>query len=46
MLGRFMLTTTLQWNLQWCVLDHLFDKDFNVSRAFLSDVPALQRRLR
>ena len=41
-----MLTTTLHWNLQWTILDHLFDKDFHVSPAFLADVPALQRRLR
>ena len=43
---RFMLTTTLHWNLQWSILDHLFDKDFHVCPAFLADVPALQRRLR
>ena len=43
---RFMLTTTLHWNLQWSILDHLFDRDFHVCPAFLADVPALQRRLR
>jgi autophagy-related protein 9 len=43
---RFMLTKTLEWNLQWAILDHMFDEHFTLRPAFLDDPAALQRRLR
>ncbi|GLC35368.1 hypothetical protein PLESTB_000572200 [Pleodorina starrii] len=40
-----MLTKTLEWNLRWCILDHMFDDRFRIRPEF-SDVAALKRRLR
>ncbi|KAG2498771.1 hypothetical protein HYH03_003510 [Edaphochlamys debaryana] len=39
------LTKTLEWNLRWCILDHMFDDRFRIRPEFL-DVEALRRRLR
>ena len=38
-----MLTKTLEWNLRWCILDHMFDDRFRIRPEFL-DVAALRRR--
>ncbi|EFJ46174.1 hypothetical protein VOLCADRAFT_93324 [Volvox carteri f. nagariensis] len=43
--GGRLLTKTLEWNLRWCVLDHMFDDRFRIRPEF-SDVAALKRRLR
>jgi len=42
---RCMLTKTLEWNLHWCVLEHMFDQNFMI-RAEFRDVEALRRRFR
>ena len=42
--GRTLLTKTLEWNLRWCVLDHMFDdRTFRVKKEFLNDSARLQR---
>ena len=39
------LTKTLEWNLHWTMLNHMFDvPTFQLRPEFLNDVPALQRR--
>lgn len=43
---RFMLTKTLEWNLYWCILDHMFDDHFHIRKDFLQDEERLRRRFR
>lgn len=43
---QFMLTKTLEWNLHWCLLTAMFDKDFRISPDFIRDEAKLQRRFR
>ncbi|GAX83721.1 hypothetical protein CEUSTIGMA_g11146.t1 [Chlamydomonas eustigma] len=44
--GRSMLTKTLEWNLRWCILDHMFDEhSFRVRKDFLTDPAKLQKNL-
>lgn len=43
---QFMLTKTLEWNLHWCLLTSMFDKDFRISPDFIRDERKLQRRFR
>ena len=43
---RFMLTKTLEWNLQWCILDAMLDEHFCIKPAFKHDTLRLQRRFR
>jgi hypothetical protein len=43
---RFMLTKTLEWNLQWCILDAMLDEHFCIKPAFKHDTARLQRRFR
>ena len=43
---RFMLTKTLEWNLQWCILDAMLDEHFRIKPAFKHDAARLQRRFR
>lgn len=43
---QVMLTKTLEWNLNWCIFDFMFDEKFTIKRDFLSDVTILQKRLR
>lgn len=41
-----MLTKTLEWNLEVCILDAMFDKQgFRIRQAFADDLRGLQRRL-
>ena len=43
--GRSLsLTKTLEWNLRWCVLDHMFDDQFRLRAEFLDDPGRLQQR--
>lgn len=39
-----MLTKTLEWNIRWCVLDHMFDERFEVRPDFLDHPEALRKR--
>lgn len=43
---QVMLTKTLEWNLNWCIFDFMFDDKFTIKRDFLSDPAILQKRLR
>jgi autophagy-related protein 9 len=41
-----MLTKTLEWNLEVCILDAMFDKQgFRIRQAFADDLRGLQRRM-
>lgn len=40
-----MMTKTLEWNLQVCILDAMFDRHFRIRQSFTQDVRGLQRRL-
>ncbi|MEW5298047.1 MAG: hypothetical protein WDW36_001210 [Sanguina aurantia] len=43
---RMVLTKTLEWNLRWVVLDHMFDERFALKREFLEQPEKLKRRMR
>lgn len=43
---RFMLTKTLEWNLQWCILDSMFDDAFRIRPQFVQNPQALEKRFR
>lgn len=43
---RFMLTKTLEWNLRWGVLDHMFDDSFCIRPEFTSHPKLLEQRFR
>ena len=44
---RFMLTKTLEWNLRWGLLDHMFDEsDFTIRPDFTSHPELLEQRFR
>jgi autophagy-related protein 9 len=39
-----LLTKTLEWNLRWCILDHMFDeRTFRVKRELLGDPSRLEK---
>merc|ERR1712196_265574 len=41
-----MLTRTMEWNLQYCILGHMFDAHtFSVKQRFIADPDALKWRL-
>ena len=42
---RVQLTKTMEWNIYWCVLEFMFDRNFKVRREF-HDVETLQKRFR
>ncbi|KAL1312091.1 autophagy-related protein 9 [Arachis ipaensis] len=42
---RLTLTKTLEWTLNWCILQSMFDRNFCVKRDFVSNPNALQKRL-
>jgi autophagy-related protein 9 len=41
---QLFLTKSLEWSLYFCVLQHIFNDQFNVSSVFLRDVKGLQSR--
>lgn len=43
---RRMLTKTLEWNINQCVLEYMFDKKFNIKETFRNDVNGLRHRFR
>lgn len=42
---RLILTKTLEWTLNWCILQSMFDRNFCVRRDFVSDPKTLKKRL-
>ncbi|XVF80943.1 hypothetical protein PTKIN_Ptkin15bG0116200 [Pterospermum kingtungense] len=42
---RLILTKTLEWTLNWCILQSMFDRNFCVRRDFVSNPRALKKRL-
>ncbi|KDP26550.1 hypothetical protein JCGZ_17708 [Jatropha curcas] len=42
---RLMLTKTLEWTLNWCILQSMFDRNFCVRRDFISNPKTLKKRL-
>lgn len=43
---HLVLTKTLEWSLNWCILHHMFDANFAIRRDFVRDPERLKRRLR
>ncbi|CAK9134628.1 unnamed protein product [Ilex paraguariensis] len=44
-INRLILTKTLEWILNWCILQSMFDRNFCLRRDFVSDPKALKKRL-
>ncbi|KAG6400886.1 hypothetical protein SASPL_137731 [Salvia splendens] len=42
---RLVLPKTLEWTLNWCILQSMFDRNFCVRRDFVSDPNTLRKRL-
>ncbi|EXC31937.1 hypothetical protein L484_009787 [Morus notabilis] len=42
---RLILTKTLEWTLNWCILQSMFDRNFCVRRDFISNPRTLRKRL-
>ncbi|CAI0385581.1 unnamed protein product [Linum tenue] len=42
---RLVLTKTLEWTLNWCILQSMFDRNFCVRMDFLSNPKTLKKRL-
>lgn len=42
---RLILTKTLEWTLNWCILQSMFDRNFCVKRDFVSTPKTLKKRL-
>ncbi|XP_062148261.1 autophagy-related protein 9 [Alnus glutinosa] len=42
---RLILTKTLEWTLNWCILQSMFDRNFCVRREFISNPTTLKKRL-
>ncbi|XP_068646935.1 autophagy-related protein 9-like [Aristolochia californica] len=42
---RLVLTKYLEWMLNWCILQSMFDRNFCVRRDFISNPSALRKRL-
>ncbi|CAI9774382.1 unnamed protein product [Fraxinus pennsylvanica] len=42
---RLVLTKTLEWILNWCMLQSMFDRNFCLRREFVSDPKTLRKRL-
>lgn len=42
---RLILTKTLEWTLNWCILQSMFDRNFHVRRDFVSNPKALKKTL-
>ncbi|GAV90181.1 APG9 domain-containing protein [Cephalotus follicularis] len=40
-----ILTKTLEWTLNWCILQSMFDRSFCVRRDFISNPKTLKKRL-
>ncbi|CAM8888545.1 unnamed protein product [Rhodiola kirilowii] len=42
---RLFLTKTLEWTLNWCVLQSMFDRNFCIRRDFIDNPTMLKKRL-
>ncbi|XP_054801760.1 autophagy-related protein 9-like isoform X2 [Prosopis cineraria] len=42
---RLILTKTLEWTLNWCILHSMFDRNFCVKQDFVSNPKTLKKRL-
>jgi autophagy-related protein 9 len=42
---RLVLTKTLEWTLNWCILQSMFDRNFHVIGDFKSNPRTLKKRL-
>ncbi|KAL8101166.1 autophagy-related protein 9-like [Apium graveolens] len=42
---RIVLTKILEWTLNWCILQTMFDRNFRIRRDFISDPETLKKRL-
>ncbi|OVA02137.1 Autophagy-related protein 9 [Macleaya cordata] len=40
-----ILTKTLEWTLNWCILQSMFDRNFYLQRDFISNPSSLRKRL-
>ncbi|RDX67744.1 Autophagy-related protein 9, partial [Mucuna pruriens] len=43
--NRLILIKTLEWTLNWCILQSMFDRNFCVRREFVSNPKTLRKRL-
>ena len=43
---KFMLTKTLEWNINWCLLNTMFDDAFQIRHDFVNDPSKLEKRFR
>lgn len=42
---RLVLTNMVEWSLNWCILQHMFDSNFLIHRDFTSNPARLRKRL-
>ncbi|KAL3686025.1 hypothetical protein R1sor_004047 [Riccia sorocarpa] len=42
---RILLTKTMEWTLNWCILQNMFDSNFMIRRDFTSNPNRLRKRL-
>ncbi|KAI3449757.1 hypothetical protein Pfo_006422 [Paulownia fortunei] len=42
---RLVLPKTLEWTLNWCILQSMFDRNFRIRRDFVYDPKTLKKRL-
>eukprot|EP00850_Spirogloea_muscicola_P012653 SM000082S22895 [mRNA] locus=s82:523573:527908:- [translate_table: standard] len=40
-----MLTKTMEWSLNWCLLQHMFDRNFLIKKDFVAEPEVLRKRL-
>ncbi|KAI7730132.1 hypothetical protein M8C21_001420 [Ambrosia artemisiifolia] len=43
--NRLMLTKTLEWTLNWCILQSMFDRNFCIRRDFVTNPKTLKKTL-
>lgn len=41
---KLFLTKSLEWSIYYCILHHIFNDQFNISKVFVRDVKGLQMR--
>jgi hypothetical protein len=41
---KLFLTKSLEWSISFCILEYVFNDNFNVSKHFIKDVFGLKRR--
>ena len=42
--SRVFFARNMEWNIHFCVLNHMFDANFGLKRTFITDVEGLQKR--